>query len=100
MCFYQIEVAMSGNEAENLRRFDAEWQSLRQKMFGPIIEETTSAERQAGQQHAVDASAEHSVEVDSSESVSSQFVSRLAASGTTSAWMWVAPSRAASCQRS
>jgi len=42
--YYQIEIAAVEDEAENLRRFDAAWQSLRQKMFGPLLAPTTSPE--------------------------------------------------------
>jgi len=42
--FYSIEIVATEDEAENLKRFDAEWQSLRQRMFGPMADAHISDE--------------------------------------------------------
>lgn len=34
---YQITIENTADEAENLRRFDAEWQRLRQMFFGSVL---------------------------------------------------------------
>lgn len=36
---YQIEIEATDDEAENLRRFDAEWQKIRQDCFGDVLKE-------------------------------------------------------------